>query len=632
MFCQNCGKKIEDNARFCEHCGSKVDIEKEVQETANVTENTIEEAAPIPPKASKKGVKLVLIAVACIAVISLLGVLMMNLFSGGNGGNSLFYITENGELKFINPGAKEAVAIDFLGSDVYEVVQTEDGKSAFFINDKGGLYQVDIAKARKGNDYQPEKIASDVSYGLSLYEDKYLLFIKNDALYIFDGESDKKIKGDIGYYDISEGKILANDFDGRMYVFDIANLDQEIKIDNDVDEILYTNNGFEKIVYLKYGDYNDETGGSTDIYISDASGKKEKIASGAYNYLCDEEGNVYYTYAQQEMPKLDLVNDTYSATEDENVEYPSTSDFRIDTGSFWFYEYDEQAYEEAYEKYRQAQMRCNIRSSLENDVITLQSLYAYTDGKAVELSKSVYYCENIGNGVKISEFEKSAIVSMDELIEADENGEYYKDILNDKMQETLQQLICVDGKNLTNITDCDEIENLAYSYVTEDGLLILETYDDDYNSCLLYEGKQKDGKISVELIAEEAFSIDHNYNGGILYGVGDDVGSLSLFAYKNGKKTKIDDDVDMDSFIYLNDGSLLYISDLSKGVGTLNLYKNGKNIKIADDVKENSYINVGEELYFIVYDRTDDEAGELYQYKGEKKSPLLIESDVKNLW
>lgn len=70
MFCENCGKNIEDDAKFCEHCGAVINTPTISNEKSEQTGVTSEKAS-----VKKEVNKPLLIAIIVIVVIAILGVI-----------------------------------------------------------------------------------------------------------------------------------------------------------------------------------------------------------------------------------------------------------------------------------------------------------------------------------------------------------------------------------------------------------------------------------------------------------------------------------------------------------------------------------------------------------------------------
>lgn len=86
MFCCNCGKEIDDNAKFCLACGARVDdqIQEVDPQDIPVTPVSVGSGAPKPPK--KKGGKIAIVAaIALVLVGAVAAVLALGLFGSPAG-------------------------------------------------------------------------------------------------------------------------------------------------------------------------------------------------------------------------------------------------------------------------------------------------------------------------------------------------------------------------------------------------------------------------------------------------------------------------------------------------------------------------------------------------------------------
>lgn len=91
MYCQKCGKQIEEGSRFCPYCGSKNMSEPEQER---------EKQQPAPVKKEKKERKKRKAPVMIIAIVVLF-ILGISIFSGGDSSTSkeeLIALVQNGYL------------------------------------------------------------------------------------------------------------------------------------------------------------------------------------------------------------------------------------------------------------------------------------------------------------------------------------------------------------------------------------------------------------------------------------------------------------------------------------------------------------------------------------------------------
>lgn len=76
-YCDNCGKELNDEARFCPNCGTKIDSDKEINylnEDDESFEEDYDDKNYYEDKKSHKGVIILIVALISIAIIGSLGV------------------------------------------------------------------------------------------------------------------------------------------------------------------------------------------------------------------------------------------------------------------------------------------------------------------------------------------------------------------------------------------------------------------------------------------------------------------------------------------------------------------------------------------------------------------------------
>jgi len=131
---------------------------------------------------------------------------------------------------------------------------------------------------------------------------------------------------------------------------------------------------------------------------------------------------------------------------------------------------------------------------------------------------------------------------------------------------------------------------------------------------------------SLEVLCEEFYTVYRCTDEGILYGAELDAEDSEIELYWN------DDNIDSEVYTggvgMLEDGSILYRTDVDdNGAGTLHIY-NGKSQKVSDDVITYQCLEDGRIAYLYDYS--------FKKYKGDlkvwsKNKSKLIESDVKAL-
>lgn len=84
MLCKNCGKEIDDNAKFCMNCGNSINEEIQNEDEKNDKVNKILEDInkDTENKYNKKGMKIIIFIIAIIAII-----IAIACFKGNSGVN-----------------------------------------------------------------------------------------------------------------------------------------------------------------------------------------------------------------------------------------------------------------------------------------------------------------------------------------------------------------------------------------------------------------------------------------------------------------------------------------------------------------------------------------------------------------
>lgn len=143
MFCKNCGKEIDDNAKFCMYCGSTIHEEnKEENKEENDKVNKILEDINKGTKmdSNKKLLKIVS-AIGVIVAIIILAILMIN-----NSGVNLKKVynkvleEDSGYYKFINIASDNSyIEIDTNPNDIDDYYSSEAWELIETINQELGF-------------------------------------------------------------------------------------------------------------------------------------------------------------------------------------------------------------------------------------------------------------------------------------------------------------------------------------------------------------------------------------------------------------------------------------------------------------------------------------------------------------
>ena len=140
----------------------------------------------------------------------------------------------------------------------------------------------------------------------------------------------------------------------------------------------------------------------------------------------------------------------------------------------------------------------------------------------------------------------------------------------------------------------------------------------------------KNTKVGKPTVVDKEISSElYDYKDGIYYYNNiDDKNNASYFVVRNGKKTKIADDIKTTRVGGSNDGKkIYYIKDVETNSGTLYVFDGKNNKKITDDVYRFLYIR-DDVVYYLKDYNVEKRYGDLYRYS---KSSEKIESEVSEL-
>ena len=642
---------MDDNALFCENCGTKRSEEavaEVVEEKANPAASTVEavaEAVSDTVAKSGKSFKIPVIIAAVVLVVVAGIFAATSLLGGGGGSDDLpLLINIDDDLYFVSKGMDAPAKIADLGSheNVSECVMKSDGSGVYFVTYDNELYYADLNAVKKDEAYEPEKLSSNVSTGtLELYEDKYVVFYKNGGLYVYDGETDHKLKAEAYEHWFLGDSILVRSEYSSLYVCDLKTFEAE-KYESEDANILDVNGETGEFVYFMYGEYNEETGGDKELYVGKAGAEPTLIAEGVQTCDVTYDGHVYYSFRAKgkEVKLMDFVEDPYG--EELNLVAPEQEDFKIPTppggiqGPGVFY-IDDVAYEAAWDEYWAAVDRQNLREEIADMTYdqTGNEVYCYKDGKSKLLADNAVAMRISGYGAFLmltgDDLEVTPLVHIDDVTYAYE----VRDIVNETYGMNTSRTdfdnvyICEDGETLCDVKGLDDYYGIDYAFVREDRTIVMGAYNDDES--VDFVGKV-DGTIEMEVLVEEGGIVEHADD--CIYYYEDDFGSGTLYMYKDGERTKIDDDVKMDSLVVNEDGSLLYLADFSYNsyLGDLCFYDGKEVMSVDDDVRLGNYAMKQGLVYYVTYDGSGAESGDLYSYKKGLEEPTFLANDVTRIW
>ncbi|MGN0400413.1 MAG: zinc ribbon domain-containing protein [Blautia sp.] len=638
-FCPHCGGRNDEDAVFCCECGKNMNMDGEEEKTHR-----------------KFPVKLIG-GVVGVAVVAGVAITVVSRFLGGGGDNKYVAYLKDGSVNQVDLDRYKKEPVEYDGSysvlneaTKYEamVQYSKDGKYIFYPTNVGyendGYFGYRLNMQKVGKTEDEIKIDNSVRV-YDVLDDNRVVYIKagNDTLYISDKKGNKeKIASDVQTFRIDEEQKnivwLKKEGDDRvsLYKQDLNLKKDKSVLAKDITNI-YMNEGLEQIVVM------DED----ILYVINDFKEKEKIASNVSRLMLNnvEEKCIYYVKKDEStLVAGDLVVDD-CAEADAKMEEPEYDDFKVEkieknnwTGKYEKVETtDYDAYNEAYDKYREKENRDDLRERIDELEISheVQELYCYKDGKEIKIDESF---AGISSNDQVKQFvynrynmEELPQLKLSEISYAGEIQEQYYEAL----QNSLQTCVYIDGKTIIldevidNIFTIDKDSNIGYGMKTES---VATEDEDEYVekrstiSLMSFSVDAKsDGKCHV--VAEDVDRVEGVKDGNVYYIMDrhDDAGEL----YCNEKE--IDSDVFPGSVKFLDDSILYGVDyDSSNERATLKLYDGKKDKTIADDVY--SYKAFDENNVAIIVDyNTKRYNGDLKYYRG-KEELIHLDEDVSAIF
>lgn len=388
---------------------------------------------------------------------------------------------------------------------------------------------------------------------------KYVLYKKNEALYLYDttsGSEPTKVSDDASVFNFSEDDsyIFVLDADSDLFSYNYKEAKQ--LLDNSVTRILdYSEKSivYEKNEKLYFISFDPSKEDKTEIV--NAFNGAEFSENGKYVLYKNTNNTLYkYNTKNKKNTKIaDKVDTYYCVTDSCDKLYYTVSD-------------------EYYDLY-------------------------YYSGKGKLVAEKINDVEAINADEKMILFTKT-------------NGSkyelYYKK----------------DNSKARKITN-DYTESSAVKLLKDD------IYYTNENKELIHV-EIKNTKVGKPTVVDKEISSElYDYKDGIYYYNNiDDKNNASYFVVRNGKKTKIADDIKTTRVGGSNDGKkIYYIKDVETNSGTLYVFDGKNNKKITDDVYRFLYIR-DDVVYYLKDYNVEKRYGDLYRYS---KSSEKIESEVSEL-
>lgn len=387
---------------------------------------------------------------------------------------------------------------------------------------------------------------------------RYVLFEKNESLYIYDSKSKDettKLVSDVSVYAFSDDDsyVFALDTDDNLYSY--AFKGEKEKLDSDVESIVSFTDS--KILYSKDG----------SLYVRSLKASKddkEKVVEGYETASFSEDGK-YVVYINEDG---DLHRYKVSNAKDDKIASDVTS-YYCDTkacSKMYYVVSDGDKVLYYYNGKEGSKLTDELYSVEDYDVDNQQVLYSVLDDDEYTL----YYQKGTKEAVSVED-------GLEEIVNAsifDGKGIYY--ITGDNEVKYAKISGAKIGKVSTLVED-------AYSTlrVYAKGYVVIADYDSDSDSGDLYllsggKAKKIDSDVYSSLITVSNDGTD-------VYYMKDYKSTGDLYVTTGGKGKKIDSDVH--TYEYVKDKLVYYIKDYSTSKSRGDLYRyTGKSVKIAEDV------------------------------------------------
>ena len=671
MKCTNCGCELPDGARFCAscgaqqpeefalvaqqmgqkysiHCGSPNDADSVYCTTCGRNVNGDDEYEYEPVRRTPKKLITGIVGVLVIAVVVVGTVKIIGGMGGSKADSYIAYVKDG----YINQGDIDHYkkkTVEYEGRYADENAESEDhsagvsyskdGKYICYPTDLnfGNFTSFRLNMQKVGKTDEPVKIDSEVRV-YTILDNNKVIYIKgdNDTLYINDWKGNKeKIASGVSNYrlDDDQKNIVWGESNGETRI-DICQQDLALKKEKKtlIKEVYPY---FETSSDLKYVvGRNDDT-----VYMVENFGEKQKIASGVKNTFYNDldNGGIYYTKDLEETLSAEEAIDDDCADSDATLEKPDREDYQVEKiqKNSWTGKYekvqtlDEEAYDEAKEKYYAKEKRDEIREELEEHEISvpIEKLYYVKDGKETQIDDKVAQIHNnswegiIYNHYNMEEMPKLKLSEIEDIDSVD--SDYYQLLL-----ESVQTYMYTE-KNKSVVLDevlystwgVDSDSKTGYGLKKDD-----EDLDDEDSTYTLYSfsvDSKSDG--TCKLVSENVDSHRKLIEDGNIYYLKDTDGNGNGDLFCNEKNI----DSDVRTICKIPDSSnILYEVDYSEsnGSSTLKMYDGKKDTTIADDVY--SYLPVDEKHIGLLTDyNVRYHRGDLKYYLG-KEELKNIDEDV----
>lgn len=489
-----------------------------------------------------------------------------------------------------NPDEMNPENLANVGSTVARA--SADGKYIFFLDKIEKLYSGYDLYYREISDPEgePVKVDSGVLFYEISSDGKTVTYLKdsdrNLYQYNLTEEIKEKIDGEVMTFFVSDSgdRIFYRTMDDGLYLKN-AGQDKE-KLASDISNIYSTNIEQSTFYYAKDNILYKHTAGQDRVkLISDFNKIIAVYGSGEIYYTKSGAGNLALAnFVTDDLKDADAAMlEPVAPTKPYWFDYETEEEYQA---AYEKYLKDYTVYEEAYNEYSAKLNRDSIRSYLTSASLDLDCLsFCYFDGEketviTSTMENSYYYTFSYGAPVAVYKaytVSDSAKITLSELNSAEDIQQY----VTGKLSAKLQPFIAVKGES-TALAQKKGAQNFS---INSDGTMVLffDDIPDGKSYGDLYQVTIKDGKPGAPVLYDSEVHINTCtiFSENIRYFK--DYENHAGEMYINKKRVASDVYIGYDIGA---DGELFFYTDWNdeKELGTLQMYKDGKVTKIADDV------------------------------------------------
>lgn len=602
-----------------------------------------EAAQPILSGAKYRGkVAVGLLAGAAVVVIVLVVALANLVLSLGRGESVYLYANDDHELIYLEGLKENSQGIELTDQTCNAVQLSSDGKYIYFFEQDSedyssyaDLYRIETSKIGKDGE-RPERVSSRVNlYYLTVLENGGAVFLKESGsgedLYCYDGERDYKLADDTYSFvmDDKEQNVYYTRMDEAysdlsLFRAPLKEGGQEEELLSGAD-IIYTPLDADILVYGESRD-GDEWGETFayDVYSVKPGERETLLAEDACNVdsVRVEGGKVSFAYlTRQAEPHTlyDFVSDSTAAS-DAAAREPNYDDFVTGYSEWGWAEYDMDAYYAARDAWSQVENRIHMREQLKatDYELTYYTLHSYANGTVSTMADglSSIPASNPDKGIYIytkSGQEISPVVDLSNLTDYSEVYDY----INEEPTATYQNINGVESE--LNLGDWTGVMGIFPAGGDQMVLYLSQPDGDALVSCKL----EKNTLVLGDVLEDRDFSVCYTDNEDVLYYFADingDYTAANFVRYQDGKATVLAKDAYR--VFLLEDGTVFKMEDAQDGVGSLYAVKDGKEERIDDDVYDALFLADDRVLYI----------GDNDLYLWEKGESTRLARDVTGIW